>query len=75
MLICFILIDWTAGNHDVERKMFIERLQQYAREKSIRVSFLGGDVMYMYCLINNTMYTQHLLNIIGALLWCWKIIF
>jgi hypothetical protein len=37
-------IDWTAGNHEVERKMLIERLQQYARERSIRVSFLGGDV-------------------------------
>ncbi|KAI9280760.1 hypothetical protein BY458DRAFT_500302 [Sporodiniella umbellata] len=35
---------WTAGNHEVERKKFIERLQQYAREKSVRVSFLGGDV-------------------------------
>jgi hypothetical protein len=30
----------------VERKKFIERLQQYAREKSVRVSFLGGDVKY-----------------------------
>lgn len=35
---------WTAGNHEVERKTFIERLQQYARDRSIRVSFLGGDV-------------------------------
>ncbi|KAI8339614.1 hypothetical protein BC941DRAFT_393901 [Chlamydoabsidia padenii] len=35
---------WTAGNHVVERKRFIERLQQYARERSVRVSFLGGDV-------------------------------
>ncbi|KAI8334302.1 hypothetical protein BC941DRAFT_454499 [Chlamydoabsidia padenii] len=35
---------WTAGNHLVERKRFIENLQQYARHKSIRVSFLGGDV-------------------------------
>ncbi|CAO3662981.1 unnamed protein product [Rhizopus stolonifer] len=35
---------WTAGNHEVERRKFIERLQQYAREKSVRVSFLGGDV-------------------------------
>ncbi|KAI8379406.1 uncharacterized protein BYT42DRAFT_568689 [Radiomyces spectabilis] len=35
---------WTAGNHEVERKNFIERLQQYARDRSIRVSFLGGDV-------------------------------
>ncbi|ORY94613.1 hypothetical protein BCR43DRAFT_442511 [Syncephalastrum racemosum] len=35
---------WTAGNHEVERKRFIERLQQYARERSIRVSLIGGDV-------------------------------
>ncbi|KAI8084645.1 uncharacterized protein BX664DRAFT_337477 [Halteromyces radiatus] len=35
---------WTASNHEVERKRFIERLQQYARERSVRVSFLGGDV-------------------------------
>ncbi|KAI7900000.1 uncharacterized protein BX663DRAFT_519258 [Cokeromyces recurvatus] len=35
---------WTAGNHEQERKIFIERLQSYARERSIRVSFLGGDV-------------------------------
>ncbi|KAI9481218.1 MAG: hypothetical protein EXX96DRAFT_482454 [Benjaminiella poitrasii] len=35
---------WTAGNHEQERKAFIERLQMYARERSIRVSFLGGDV-------------------------------
>ncbi|CAO3698263.1 unnamed protein product [Rhizopus microsporus] len=35
---------WTASNHEVERKKFIERLQQYARERSVRVSFLGGDV-------------------------------
>lgn len=37
-------LDWTAGNHEVERKRFIERLQQYARERSIRVSLIGGDV-------------------------------
>ncbi|KAI8337947.1 hypothetical protein BC941DRAFT_352187 [Chlamydoabsidia padenii] len=35
---------WTAGNHLVERKLLIENLQQFAREKSIRVSFLAGDV-------------------------------
>ncbi|KAG1466101.1 hypothetical protein G6F56_004755 [Rhizopus delemar] len=35
---------WTAATHEEERKGFIERLQKYAREKSIRVSFLGGDV-------------------------------
>ncbi|ORX52305.1 hypothetical protein DM01DRAFT_1336688 [Hesseltinella vesiculosa] len=35
---------WTAGNHEVERRHFIEKLQFMAREKSVRVSFLGGDV-------------------------------
>ncbi|KAI9321210.1 hypothetical protein BX666DRAFT_2017310 [Dichotomocladium elegans] len=35
---------WTAGNHLIERKRFIEKLQIFAREKSVRVSFLGGDV-------------------------------
>jgi phosphodiesterase/alkaline phosphatase D-like protein len=28
----------------MERKKFIERFQQFARERSVRVSFLGGDV-------------------------------
>lgn len=28
----------------MERKRFIERLQQYARDRSIRVSLIGGDV-------------------------------
>lgn len=28
----------------MERKRFIERLQQFARDRSIRVSFIGGDV-------------------------------
>ncbi|KAI8987067.1 hypothetical protein BDB01DRAFT_720027 [Pilobolus umbonatus] len=35
---------WTAANHELERKALIERLQQYSRDRSIRVSFLGGDV-------------------------------
>ncbi|KAI9313656.1 hypothetical protein BX666DRAFT_2020637 [Dichotomocladium elegans] len=35
---------WTAANHEVERRRFIERLQQFARERSVRVSFIGGDV-------------------------------
>lgn len=38
------IVDWTAGNHLVERKALIEKLQHFAREKSIRVSFMGGDV-------------------------------
>ncbi|KAI8333014.1 hypothetical protein BD560DRAFT_378732 [Blakeslea trispora] len=46
---------WTAGNHEVERKNFIERLQQYARERSIRVSFLGGDV---HCCGAGKMYSK-----------------
>lgn len=65
--------DWTAGNHVVERKRFIERLQQYARERSVRVSFLGGDVRgsterrmighWPFCFV------------IGALLWRWATVF
>ncbi|KAG2209010.1 hypothetical protein INT46_000780 [Mucor plumbeus] len=35
---------WTAGNHMVERRDFIKKLQVFSKEKSIRVSFLGGDV-------------------------------
>ncbi|KAI7863197.1 hypothetical protein BDF14DRAFT_1734499 [Spinellus fusiger] len=35
---------WTAANHEVERRKFIERFQQYAKDFSVRVSFLGGDV-------------------------------
>ncbi|CEP10655.1 hypothetical protein [Parasitella parasitica] len=46
---------WTAGNHELERKTFIERLQQYARERSIRVSFLGGDV---HCCGAGKMYSK-----------------
>lgn len=42
-------IDWTAGNHEVERKEFIERFQQFARDRSIRISFLGGDVSINHC--------------------------
>lgn len=37
-------IDWTAGNHMMERRYFIKRLQVFAKERSIRVSFLAGDV-------------------------------
>jgi hypothetical protein len=45
----YMHIDWTAGNHEVERKDFIERFQQYARDRSIRISFLGGDVRINHC--------------------------
>lgn len=40
----FLSIDWTAVHHEKERKEFIERLQLFAKEKSMRVSLLGGDV-------------------------------
>ncbi|KAL1920335.1 uncharacterized protein VTP21DRAFT_1481 [Calcarisporiella thermophila] len=35
---------WTAGPHKEERKGFIEKLQLYAREKNVRVTFISGDV-------------------------------
>lgn len=35
---------WTAADHLVERLDFIRKLQGFARDRSIRVSFLAGDV-------------------------------
>ncbi|RPA96163.1 hypothetical protein L873DRAFT_1695539 [Choiromyces venosus 120613-1] len=35
---------WTAKNHKAERNWFIERLQEFAAEKSVRITILGGDV-------------------------------
>jgi len=35
---------WTARSHKRERNWFIEQLQNFARVKQIRVSFLSGDV-------------------------------
>ncbi|KAI8825308.1 uncharacterized protein EV422DRAFT_492747 [Fimicolochytrium jonesii] len=35
---------WTNDNHAEERKQMVLRLQQYAREHSVRVTFLSGDV-------------------------------
>ncbi|KAH6919031.1 plasma membrane protein [Coprinopsis sp. MPI-PUGE-AT-0042] len=35
---------WTARNHKKERNWFIEQLQNFARSKRIRVSFVSGDV-------------------------------
>jgi len=35
---------WTARNHKKERNWFIEQLQNFARLRHIRVSFLSGDV-------------------------------
>ncbi|KAI9302306.1 hypothetical protein BJ944DRAFT_251611 [Cunninghamella echinulata] len=46
---------WTAGNHLVERKKLIEWLQQFARQRSIRVSFLGGDV---HCCATGRLYSK-----------------
>ncbi|ORZ06853.1 hypothetical protein BCR42DRAFT_336858 [Absidia repens] len=46
---------WTAGNHLVERKKFIENLQLYARQTSIRISFLGGDV---HCCASGKLYSK-----------------
>lgn len=50
---------WTAGNHEVERKRFIERLQQYARDRSIRVSLIGGDV---HCCGAGRLYSKDMRN-------------
>ncbi|KAI9484846.1 hypothetical protein BDB00DRAFT_774189 [Zychaea mexicana] len=50
---------WTAGNHEVERKRFIERLQQFARDRSVRVSFLGGDV---HCCGAGRLYSKDMRN-------------
>lgn len=47
MTICvltFCLADWGAAGHESERKLFIERLQKLAKHRSIRVSFIAGDV-------------------------------
>ncbi|KAG8745089.1 hypothetical protein FRC12_014663, partial [Ceratobasidium sp. 428] len=35
---------WTAKSHKKERNWFIERVQEYARNRQIRVTFLSGDV-------------------------------
>ncbi|KAL6715844.1 hypothetical protein ACLMJK_006805 [Lecanora helva] len=35
---------WTAKNHKLERNWFIQELQEFAAEKSVRVTILGGDV-------------------------------
>ena len=53
---CYTLFkDWTAVHHEVERKQFIKRLQVYAQEKSVRVSFLGGDV---HCCAAGRLYSK-----------------
>ncbi|KAF9197488.1 hypothetical protein BGZ49_002047, partial [Haplosporangium sp. Z 27] len=35
---------WTAKSHKVERNKFITRLQNFANDRKIRVTFLSGDV-------------------------------
>ncbi|MCJ1437095.1 hypothetical protein MMC27_006480 [Xylographa pallens] len=35
---------WTAKNHKSERNWFVEKLQDFAAEKSVRITILGGDV-------------------------------
>ncbi|KAG8739041.1 hypothetical protein FRC10_006236 [Ceratobasidium sp. 414] len=35
---------WTAKSHKKERNWFVERVQEYARNRRIRVTFLSGDV-------------------------------
>ncbi|MCJ1389327.1 hypothetical protein MMC18_002183 [Xylographa bjoerkii] len=35
---------WTAKNHKTERNWFVEKLQDLAAEKSVRITILGGDV-------------------------------
>lgn len=35
---------WTAKSHKKERNWFVEKLQEFARAKRIRVTFLSGDV-------------------------------
>jgi hypothetical protein len=40
----FLLQDWGSAGHETERKLFIERLQKFAKHRSIRVSFIAGDV-------------------------------
>lgn len=40
-------IDWGAGNHENERRLFIEALQRFAKHRSIRVTFIAGDVSFV----------------------------
>ena len=35
---------WDASTHKAERADFIQNLQSVAKKRSVRVSFLGGDV-------------------------------
>jgi len=46
---------WTAGCHEVERRKLISRLQRFARDRSIRVSFIAGDV---HCCAAGKLYSK-----------------
>ncbi|KAJ1918350.1 hypothetical protein H4219_002675 [Mycoemilia scoparia] len=35
---------WTAKIHKHERRQFVQRLQEFAKKTSVRVTFVGGDV-------------------------------
>ncbi|KZT28528.1 hypothetical protein NEOLEDRAFT_1154428 [Neolentinus lepideus HHB14362 ss-1] len=35
---------WTATHHKKERNAFVQRLQEFAQQRCVRVSFLSGDV-------------------------------
>ncbi|KAI8087711.1 uncharacterized protein B0P05DRAFT_531987 [Gilbertella persicaria] len=49
---------WTSTNHEGERRHFIERLQSFAQNTSIRVSFFGGDV---HCCCTGRLYSNNTL--------------
>ncbi|KAI8579070.1 hypothetical protein K450DRAFT_243713 [Umbelopsis ramanniana AG] len=46
---------WGAAGHESERKLFIERLQKFAKHRSIRVSFIAGDV---HCCAAGKLYSK-----------------
>ncbi|KAH8550117.1 hypothetical protein BGW37DRAFT_428150 [Umbelopsis sp. PMI_123] len=46
---------WGSAGHETERKLFIERLQKFAKHRSIRVSFIAGDV---HCCAAGKLYSK-----------------
>ncbi|KAG2178204.1 hypothetical protein INT43_003457 [Umbelopsis isabellina] len=46
---------WGAGNHENERRLFIEALQKFAKHRSIRVTFIAGDV---HCCAAGKLYSK-----------------
>lgn len=54
-----LLDHWTAGPHLNERNMVVGRLQDIAREKGVRVTFLSGDV---HCAAIGQFYTYPKMN-------------